>query len=1085
MTKPITILALGLTGAPGRYATRAMNGLDATHPGLLRIIHAPGPAEVDRSMLGEVDAMFVQGIHGPADVTAVLALFDACHDGTPLMVSIPCGAELLRRATHTPVPRLTPDEIAHGLLTLAHECDPDAPAPGPFPIRPHGRWHCGEPPHDPVATVGVAVQDHQVAAGETAVIEAVVEGLHARGIETLCWLDDPADLDPAPSMWVNLTGFTLTGSHAESRLDEGTALLSASDAPAVTPILLTRGAEPSSTTTSMAVAVPEFEGATSPWRLCHRDPKSGEQILDRGTIDRLVDRVARTLTLRRTPVAERRVSITIFGHDADGTLGTASHLDVFASVFELLQGLADAGYAVEVPETVDELIDAIVTDRSGGARTEAAVLAEWPARDYLSALRRHTTTAQRRTLEKLFGPAPGQIDADGHSITIRGARFGNVTVCAQPSFGDVVDPVALLYAEDAAPSHAFLAHYLWLHEVEQHHVMLHFGTHGAMEFMPGRDIALTAEDWPVVLTGSVPHAYLYAVNNPAEGSIAKRRSMATLVNYLTPRLDDAGLTEEARRVDEEAERLLERASTSSLVVADLTELDAGLRAGGLDEYLPIPQRSDALVGWLQELRTSLAALARTAIPIGLHTLGHGIHGDQADRIIVQATENHDSGCVRSASSTDWEAELRAALARNDEVPSLMHALDGGYVPPGPGSEPARRPDVLPTGRNTHGVDPSTVPDGMAVARGAHRAEALLAAMEEIPQSITMPLFGMDNVKTHGEGIAQVFRLIGVEPLARPGGAKIDRYRIIGVEELGRPRVDVICTLSGVCRDLFRGPLALLDQAITEVAALDEPNGVNPIAAHARARAEELGLDLATAAGRIFAPAQGRYGTGVNKQVQASRWDDDSDLAEMFLHRMGHLWRDGHTQEHRDLFRANLATSAATFQNVDSAEISLLGTDHYFEFLGGATAAVAKASGQRPQTFVARAWEPGTGVVDLDSEVALESRSRLLNPKWFEGQLAHGYQGVGQIRTRLENTLGMQATTRAVPDWVFDEATRRLISDDDVRERMERHNTTAVASMVGVLLETADRGLWEADEGLLDELEAHAERLDDALEGILE
>ena len=380
-----------------------------------------------------------------------------------------------------------------------------------------------------------------------------------------------------------------------------------------------------------------------------------------------------------------------------------------------------------------------------------------------------------------------------------------------------------------------------------------------------------------------------------------------------------------------------------------------------------------------------------------------------------------------------------------------------------------------------------MPTPTAARRGAATADALVEQLRHeeghYPESIAMVIWGMDNVKTNGEGIAQAFHLIGAEPLTDERG-RVSRFRIIPLEELGRPRVDVVCTMSGVGRDLLAGPMELLDDAIHAIASLPEEPEDNPVRAHAMQQAEELGLDLDSAATRIYATAPGNYGTGVNKLVQSSEWDDNSDLAEVYLHRMGHAWgKHVKGKENRALLESNLSRVSATFQNVDSTEISLAGVDHYFEFLGGVSSVVETVSGSRPSAKVSHAWQHETNVESLDDAMRLESRTRLLNPAWYEAQLKHGYQGVANIRSRFENTFGMQATARVVDNWVFDRTASTFITDDDMRERLAEHNPAAVLSMTERLLEAADRGLWEADDDVLDQLEDISDSLDATVEGV--
>lgn len=1178
--------------------------------------------------LAAADAVFVQGPMTPEDIDALGAALDAAieeanRSGRAFVVSAsaPCADPIVDRAT-SPRPgitarlrealrQLTPDGMCHA-IRLVRTVLAGVPDPGSLAqSRPHGiislddddllracgysvRAADGETPtggetsadgddrpqivHAPAGVrIGIAASPFQVASHDTLAVSYIAKLVEASGATAIVWAGDPTDvpdgIEPPPTVdaWMNLTGFTLAGTHANPRVDNGVEFLTNTGVPMITPVPLLRMALDRWQTSdlpgltagqvSMNIAIPEFESGLAPWVIGGRgipavetddpdrpgDPRLAvERMLpDPYMCALVVNRTIRTVALRRLPAKQRKLSITIFGHDADGTIGTAAHLDVFRSLWNSLHHLRAEGYTVDIPETPEALVDSLF-DSDAGNRSTCHVAATWPATEYNEAL----TSSQVSRIDRLWTRTPGMIDTDGRELFIRGVRLGNVFIGVQPDFGDVADPLNVLMAPEVSPSHSFAAYYLWLEHEFSNDVMLHWGTHGALEFMPGRSTGLIRDDWPLLLTDSVPHSYLYAMSNPAEGTIAKRRSFAGLISYLTPQLIDAGLHGALAAAAEEAFRLLTSAKDGSVELnadtcselvtlaaeADLTDCPPP-NSGDADEGDAGNAQHDEADGsrnpwheWVSSVSATSERIRRTPIPEGLHTLGEPLSQDKTARILNLActyplatsdpladhlTEDQITEAVdavvhddfarfsslvagafdndaetTTATPTSWFRHLRrlhSQLTSSKETDGLLAALSGAYVPPAPGGEPASRPESLPTGRNTHGADPATMPTPTAARRGAATADALVEQLRHeeghYPESIAMVIWGMDNVKTNGEGIAQAFHLIGAEPLTDERG-RVSRFRIIPLEELGRPRVDVVCTMSGVGRDLLAGPMELLDDAIHAIASLPEEPEDNPVRAHAMQQAEELGLDLDSAATRIYATAPGNYGTGVNKLVQSSEWDDNSDLAEVYLHRMGHAWgKHVKGKENRALLESNLSRVSATFQNVDSTEISLAGVDHYFEFLGGVSSVVETVSGSRPSAKVSHAWQHETNVESLDDAMRLESRTRLLNPAWYEAQLKHGYQGVANIRSRFENTFGMQATARVVDNWVFDRTASTFITDDDMRERLAEHNPAAVLSMTERLLEAADRGLWEADDDVLDQLEDISDSLDATVEGV--
>lgn len=1106
---PLRIAALGFPGSAALALDQAIRQLD---PAEVSVVEDPAGA----------DAALIQGVHTPME----RAVLEAVSGVAVVAVGQPVTEQIRNRSRGLPpgirarveqaMQVLSPASLAHALRLIAHSLGRGADPGDCQDDRPAGWWECGRPLSTPVHRCGVAVPARQIATGDTASLSALVEALRERGIEPLLWAGDPGECPEQVPLWLNLTGFTLRGSHAEPKVGEGIRLAGANDAQILTPVPLQRTEledwlSPettglSATQVSMNIAIPEFEGAVAPWVFAGRSA-SGRLEPVAEHIDLLAERVWRTLRLRSVPVAERKISITVFGHDATGTVGTAAQLDVFASLHGLLTRLRREGYTVTVPDSVAELTDMVVGSDGGGFRSASTALAHWPAQDYAAALGDH---AYR--IDRLWGRLPGLLDTTGRDMIIRGSRFGNVIVGVQPNFGDVADPLDVLTAEDAAPSHSFAAYYLWLEHHFGHDLMLHFGTHGALEFMPGRSTGLLPRDWPVLLGGAVPHAYLYAMSNPAEGTVAKRRSAAQLVSYLTPVLADAGLPGALSEVAELSTRLQDLGHHPDLA----GDLARAMERAGLSEFkTPHPADDSAWLKLAPQLTATVERIRRTPIALGLHVLGQPMPREATGRILEQAAtypldqqqplselvggEDQlkqfcesviaDRPTSNPELSAWWEhlRRLHRQLSSSAELDGLVCALSGGYVKPAPGGEPARSPAALPTGRNTHGVDPAAVPTPTAVSRGARVAEELLArtAGEDgrPPRQVALVIWGTDNIKTGGEGIAQAFRLIGAEPLTGPHG-RVDSYRILETDELNRARVDITCTVSGVGRDIFGGPLELLDRAIREIAELDEPDELNPLKAHAHAQATELGLAARDAATRIWSAAPGRYGTGVNKLVQSAQWEDRDDLSEIYLHRMGHAWgADLAGEQRRDLLRATLNRVEVVFQNIDSAETSLAGVDHYFEYLGGTTAAVEKLRGAKPATLVNHAWSQKPVVEPLEQAMRLESRTRLLNPKWWRAQLEHGYQGVGNIRTRFENTFGFAATADAVDPVVFERVAETFLLDREVREELAAHNPAATAALTNQLLEAADRRLWDAQDQVVAQLEELAETIDDHLEGI--
>ena len=436
--------------------------------------------------------------------------------------------------------------------------------------------------------------------------------------------------------------------------------------------------------------------------------------------------------------------------------------------------------------------------------------------------------------------------------------------------------------------------------------------------------------------------------------------------------------------------------------------------------------------------------------------------------------------------------IHAQLQTSDELNSLARALRGRYVEPGPGADVVQNPSVLPTGRNTHAVNPYAVPSPTACARAAPVVKQLLARHlaehGRHPRALAFVLWGLDNIKTHGEGVAQALHLLGVRPL-RDAMNRVADVEVIPLAELGRPRIDVVMTVSGIFRDLFAATTLLLDRAVRRVAALDEPPEWNYVRANVVAQALESGCDFDEASLRVFSNAPGSYGTNVNFLVSSSEWEHESALGDLFVRRKCFAYgRDaaGRALEGREAaaaMRRALTRVEATYQNVDSFEIGITDVDHYFEYLGGVSKAVEQHAERRPAIYLSDSLAREARVRSLEETVRLETRAKTLNPKWYEGMLRHGFRGVAEIETRVTNTFGWSATAGAVDGWVYDEVASTFVLDEEMMRRLRELNPHSARSLVARLLEAEGRGFWEAAPGTLEKLRDVYAELEDRLEGV--
>ncbi len=476
---------------------------------------------------------------------------------------------------------------------------------------------------------------------------------------------------------------------------------------------------------------------------------------------------------------------------------------------------------------------------------------------------------------------------------------------------------------------------------------------------------------------------------------------------------------------------------------------------------------DAL--WLKLLETEDAL-----IPEGLHVVGRAISdGARADYLnLIEGTDDAT------------RKRIDALLQQDHEIPALLHALDAGYTLPVPGGDLIRSPDILPTGRNIHAFDPFRMPTEFACREGAKQAQILLDTHKSIPRSVALVLWGSDNIKTDGSPIAQALALIGAKPRFDSFG-RLSGADLIPLEELGRPRIDVVMTLSGIFRDLLPLQTHLLAEAALKAAVADEPLDQNYIRAHTIEYVEKTGCDMQTAALRVFSNAEGTYGSNVNLLVDSSAYGDEDELADAYQKRKSFAYgTDGKAAQKPELLQEALAHVDLAYQNLESVELGVTTVDHYFDTLGGISRAVKRARGGKETTVYISDTTRGAGKVrTLKDQVALETRSRSLNPKFHEALLKHGAEGVRQIESQVTNTMGWSATTGQVDPWVYQRISETFVLDEEMRKRLSELNPAASSRMANRLIEAHERDYWQPDEQTLAALRDAADALEDRLEGV--
>jgi cobaltochelatase CobN len=419
--------------------------------------------------------------------------------------------------------------------------------------------------------------------------------------------------------------------------------------------------------------------------------------------------------------------------------------------------------------------------------------------------------------------------------------------------------------------------------------------------------------------------------------------------------------------------------------------------------------------------------------------------------------------------------LRPAVVAcgRSEIAGLLSGLDGRFVAPGPSGAPTRgRPEVLPTGRNFYSVDTRAVPTPVAWTLGWKSACLLLDRYRQEhgawPKSLALSAWGTANMRTGGDDIAQVLALMGVRPTWDQGSGRVAGFEIMPLSVLDRPRVDVTLRVSGFFRDAFPAQIDLVDSAARAVAALDEPEALNPLAARVQRDAQAMiagGLPVELArrrAGfRVFGSKPGAYGAGLQALIDERGWESSADLARAYVAWGGYAYGGGSqgVAEHR-LFESRLGSVDGVLHNQDNREHDLLDSDDYYQFEGGLAAAVKEISGRKPAVYHNDHSRPeAPRIRRLEEEIARIVRARVVNPKWIRGVMRHGYKGVFEMAATVDYMFAFAATADCVADHHFDAVFDAYIGDDDVRDFMLANNPAAAREMAGRLLEAQDRGLW--------------------------
>jgi len=913
--------------------------------------------------------------------------------------------------------------------------------------------------------------------------------------------------------------------------------------------------------TATQVAIPEFDGRliTVPFSFKEIDPDGlTVYVADPERAARVAGIAVRHAALRHIPPGERRVVVMLSAYPTKHSrIGNAVGLDTPASVVRLLAAMRERGYDIGPADGPDALPGVAAGD--GDALVHALIAAggqdpDWLTEEQLAGnpiripagrYRAWYATLPadlREAMRRHWGEAPGELFVDrsrdpAGEIVLAGLRAGNTVVMVQPPRGFGENPVAIYHDPDLPPSHHYLAAYRWLADEFGAHAVVHVGKHGNLEWLPGKNAGMSASCGADAALGDLPLIYPFLVNDPGEGTQAKRRAHATLVDHLIPPMARADSYGDIARLEQ---LLDEHAMIAALDPAKLPAIRAQIwtliQAARLDHDLGIGDRphdaefDDFLLhvdGWLCQVKDvqirdglhvlgvapagearvdlvlamlrarqmwagQVAALPGLREALGLDEEAGAAGRGEVDRVEAVARElvagmeargwpagaapdvcaavlgRPDAGVARVL---DFAAtEIVPRLARTtDELAAVLHALDGGYVPAGPSGSPLRGlVNVLPTGRNFYSVDPKAVPSRLAWETGQAMADSLLARYRadtgEWPRSVGLSMWGTSAMRTAGDDVAEVLALLGVRPRWDDASRRVTGLDAVDLAELGRPRIDVTMRISGFFRDAFPHVVAMLDDAVRLVAALDEPDEVNFVRAHARADLEAHG-DERRATLRIFGSKPGAYGAGLLPLIDSRNWRDDADLAEVYAVWGGYAYgRDVDGVAARGDMETAYRRIAVAVKNTDTREHDIADSDDYFQYHGGMIATVRALTGRAPAAYVGDSTRPdAVRTRTLHEETARIFRARVVNPRWLAAMRRHGYKGAFELAATVDYLFGYDATAGVVADWMYEKLTEAYLLDPENRKFLTESNPWALHGIAERLLEAADRKMWEHPE----------------------
>lgn len=945
---------------------------------------------------------------------------------------------------------------------------------------------------------------------------------------------------------MNCMSFRLSAGPMGGNISAGTDMLKELNVPYLHPLFMSRRTEKdwndsvqgcTASEVLISVMLPEQDGAmltlpvgakTEPMYDEEFDVASDEIKIIEERLEALADRAERFIELRKKARSAKKIAIICYNYPpGESNVFGGAFLDTFESVSAILSLLKNNGYTAEEADAQKLMSDFINGGLvNTGKYSDDDKMLRYSLADYKKFL---NGFADRDSVVNAWGEPGGDIMTDDNGdFLIPAAVYGNVLVGIQPSRGLHEDNDKLYHDKSLPPHHQYIAFYRYLHDKFGADAVIHVGTHGTLEFLKGKECGMSGTCYPDMLLCDTPHFYLYYCGNPAEATIAKRRSHAALVGYQPPVFIQSGLygeyAELAKMLDDYHHQLAFSKSAADEVKQNIA---------ALAEKLSLPTD-------MEELESELYRLNSSLIPKGLHIFGQAYSDEEAQcyvrELLKKSHDDTPSLCDIAAEelgidlvgaeekggeplrkinalaeeyldkyfagesvpeklsrTIEYGRKKYAEVKQNAENEQLLNALSGGYIPAKAAGDIYRSPEVLPSGYNLYQFDQRFVPTLTAYQRGARAAENTIKTYFDkyghYPNSTAVILWGLETSRTQGETIGQIMAYLGAR-LAKGNSAWNPKYELIPIEELGRPRIDVTINICGFFRDLFPNIIDNLDDLLHLVNEADETDGQNYMKANSKklyAYLTDRGYDHDEAerlsVTRIFGPREGEYGTGITSIIETKAWEKEEQIGSRFLTSLHYAYnRKERGGDMGDLYEQNLKSVEIVSQVRDNNEYEITDLDHYYEFFGGLAKSVEMVRGQKAVMLITDT----TGAVPVtetaEKAVAKGIRTRVLNPKWIDGMLAHKYHGAQKIADRFENVMGLAATTGAVEQWIYNDLCAKYAQDKEMRRRMAENNPYAYMDILEQMEEYSRRGYWNADKEQLEAIRQAYLETENRIEG---